>query len=689
MAAWLIGVAALTTASVGLDETPSDAAALDDPAEIVVTGERVRRSLKDTPSSVAVFTKERIETMAAPDRLQQLLEFVPNVRMGSSRDTPSIRGQDSIGVLQGLPGFLGGARPRTTLQVDGRPAGYNEFAFGIFGLWDVDSVEVFRSPQTTTQGPNAIAGAIFIQTADPTYAFESRLRAIGGQGHTREISAVVSGPIVADQLAFRVAGDLRRSHTASELSGPVEGVNLNHDRYGTVRAKLLAEPRAISDLRILLTYSHNQSAAPQGESTVQPVRQRRDPTYVYGYFKINVDSLTGVITYPITDALQSRTTLSWGDGLIRRIAPSGYGETEIHGRDHSLESLLEWKPDGPVSIVGGLHLLTINLDQHIDLRAALLGTGQFEDRQRGRGLFGEITWQLAQRLSVTAGVRYQSDRKIRTGGLLGGGADIPVDFDEEWHALLPKVSIAYDVRPNLRVGVMMLRAYNPGGVSLDLFTRTALGFEPEILWDYEAFARASLLNGSLTVAGNLFYYDMKDAQRQLNFLFKLPGVPPVDVTAVANAPAAHSYGGELELGYRVNEHLSLRAAAGFLDTKLTKTLSPNDPILGKEFAGAPAFTGAAGIDWEPVPNVRLSSQVRHSSGYFGDDANTPAYRVHGSTTIDARVSWRTRRFTVFAYAQNLFDAFTMIGWGGEPDDPHAVGVANDPREVGVGLEASF
>jgi iron complex outermembrane receptor protein len=205
--ACLFGVAYLAAVAGGVEPADQEVS-----SEIVVTGERVKRSLKDTPSSVIVFRKQDIDAMAAPDRLQQLLQFVPNVQIGSSRATPTIRGQDSIGVLQGLPGFLGGARPRTTLQIDGRAAGYNEFAFGIFGLWDVDRVEVFRSPQTTTQGPNAIAGAIFMQTADPTYKFESRLRAIGGQAHTREISGVLSGPLVADQLAFRVAGRLGEHH---------------------------------------------------------------------------------------------------------------------------------------------------------------------------------------------------------------------------------------------------------------------------------------------------------------------------------------------------------------------------------------------------------------------------------------------------------------------------------------------
>ncbi len=59
-------------------------------------------------------------------------------------------------------------RPCTTLIDDGRRDTYNEFVFGAAPVWDVNRVEVFRSPQTTTQGQNSIAGAIFVYSNDPT-----------------------------------------------------------------------------------------------------------------------------------------------------------------------------------------------------------------------------------------------------------------------------------------------------------------------------------------------------------------------------------------------------------------------------------------------------------------------------------------------------------------------------------------
>jgi outer membrane receptor protein involved in Fe transport len=130
-------------------------------------------------------------------------------------------------------------------------------------------------------------------------------------------------------------------------------------------------------------------------------------------------------------------------------------------------------------------------------------------------------------------------------------------------------------------------------------------------------------------------------------------------------------------------------AVGFLGTRITKTIAPNDPFLGKEFAGAPHFTGAVGAEWEPVRKLHLSAQARHNSGFWGDDSEDPLVRTTGWSMVDARASWDGPRFTVFAYAQNVFDTFHVIGWGGPRDDPDVQVGLTDPREVGIGLEARF
>ena len=44
------------------------------------------------------------------------------------------------------------------------------------------------------------------------------MRVLGGNYDTWQGSAVISGPLVADQLAFRIAGDLRTSRPSSDIA---------------------------------------------------------------------------------------------------------------------------------------------------------------------------------------------------------------------------------------------------------------------------------------------------------------------------------------------------------------------------------------------------------------------------------------------------------------------------------------
>ena len=50
--------------------------------QIIVTGERVKRSLSETASSVVVIGRRDIEAAGA-DRAEQMLTLVPNVQLGS------------------------------------------------------------------------------------------------------------------------------------------------------------------------------------------------------------------------------------------------------------------------------------------------------------------------------------------------------------------------------------------------------------------------------------------------------------------------------------------------------------------------------------------------------------------------------------------------------------------------------
>jgi len=659
------------------------------PPEIVVTGERVDRSILETASSVAVMGAESIGGMAA-DQVDQLLSLTPNVQLGSGTEGPTIRGQDSTGVVRELFAFLGGARPRATLTIDGRGVGFHEYVHGASSVWDLERVEIFRSPQTTTQGRNSIAGAIFVNTSDPTYEWEGRARAIVGDFGARQASAVVSGPIVADQLAIRASGDIKLGRNSSDMADGIVGADIDRDDHGAARIKLLAEPREVAGLRLEASYAHTESQAPQFETVAAPFEERRFPVPLRtnGVIRTSVDSLTALVSYSFHNALKSKTTLSYGDAAIDRFGLPGLGRANTNSDDYSIESVLSWQPNGPLQMLGGFHYLTLRQVQSLDITGLMIGTGGFRDRQMSLGIFGETTWRPAPRLAITAGLRYQRDSQDREGQIGPVGPGITLDYDETFDAWLPKVSVSYELTDTATAGILVQRAYNPGGTTISLRTRREDSFAAETLWNYEAFARASFADGRATLAANLFYNDMRDAQRPQAIEFLLPNGATFSEIQIANAPAAESYGLELELGWRASDRLTVRGGLGLLETEIRRTLLASDPIAGKAFQRAPNVSASAAIDWRPVEALRLSAQLRANSAYFSDDANDPALRVHGSALVNARAAYTHGPVTVFGYVRNLFDEFVPTSLI-RPAVGAIFASAFDPREVGVGVEARF
>lgn len=655
------------------------------PKEIIVTGERAERTLRETPSSVSVTTAEMLAASSA-DRLDQILQATPNVQVGSGEEGPSIRGQDSTGLLRNLFAFLGGTRPRVTLQIDGRPATYYEFVNGSAGLWDVERIEVFRSPQTTTQGRNSIAGAVFVETQDPTKVWEGGARVLIGDQSTRQASAMLSGPIVPGELAMRISGDLRLGRTASDLADGIPGADVRRDDYGLLRAKLLFEPQAVPGARVETTYVHTRAQSPQFEAVLAPFRERRAaiPQMTNGVHRINADSVTARLEYDPGGTLSSSTTLSLGDVVVRRFGLPGLGLTRVDSKDYSAEGILRWQPASAVSALGGVHFLALRQRQSIDITGLGIGQGGFRDRQESVGLFAEATIRPVPPLAITGGMRYQRDRQRRLGQVGVPPTGIALDYDGLFDAWLPKVSVAYDIAPNTTGGFLVQRAYNPGGTSISLMRRAEDSFQAEKLWNYELFLRTGFADGRGTVAANLFLNKISNAQRQQTVALILPNGSALFVPEFANAPKARTQGIEVQVGYRPSSRLTLGAGLGALGTEVVETLLPGDPTRGKDFQRSPRLTFSAFADWKPTDPLRLSAQLRHNSPYFSNDANTPALRIESSTVVDLRGEVTAGKLTLFGYVRNAFDAFYMTYLFNS-----TFGTAGDPREAGVGVEARF
>ena len=314
------------------------------------------------------------------------------------------------------------------------------------------------------------------------------------------------------------------------------------------------------------------------------------------------------------------------------------------------------------------------------------GSPDFEDSKTNLGVFTEIDYRISDAWTLTGGLRFESDRIKRT-GLSSTVAPRPVDFDydETFNALLPKIALAYNITPDVTVGGLVNRGFNPGGVAFDFLNGQALPFKAETSWNYEIFGRANLLDDKLFVSANLFYTDYHDSQRY--FQTVLPGSSVTQLLTL-NAERAHAYGLEVAMSYQVLDNLRVNANAGVLQSEISE-FDTLPSVEGNEFGKAPGYMLGFGVDWSVLENLTLSANVEHFDGYYSDDLNTPAFQVDPYTIANARATYQVHdHFQLYGYVNNIFDERVPTYLENRP------GVASfatmtAPRMFGIGAKATF
>ena len=246
--------------------------------EITVTGEKFERSQSSTGSSTTVVTGDQFKREANLLSATQLLKRDVNILdTGLGNDLPTVRGVDGSGPAVGAVAFFAGSRPRLNMQIDGRTSSYNELAFGTKSLWDMKQVEIYRGAQSYAQGRNAIAGAVVMTSNDPTQEWEGAAKLNMGNHRLAQTAALISGPVVKDELAFRLSVDHQQRETAVDLPHYDPVGNPRWFKATNTRAKLLWTPSALPDLYSRLTFNHLNARAPQSETELQPNSPRYTP----------------------------------------------------------------------------------------------------------------------------------------------------------------------------------------------------------------------------------------------------------------------------------------------------------------------------------------------------------------------------------------------------------------------------
>lgn len=274
--------------------------------EVVVLGEKTERSLQDTPASVAVVSEQQIEDESITD-FYEVLDRTVNAA-GVNGAEFHIRGINAFGVSGGGNSYL------ASVYTDGAVLPYRAIQQGGFSTWDVRQVEILRGPQSTLQGRNALAGAVVMNSVDPSHEWDARARLGYGEHGYAEQAIAFGGPMVDDQLAFRIAAENR------DFDGYIENdyrdENGDFEEEQMVRGKLLWEPAGLPEFSALMTWTtgENDYGVQWVDVTDPPDYENpkvsfNDPTHEFTDRDIGILKLT----YDLGDTWRLTSTTSCSD----------------------------------------------------------------------------------------------------------------------------------------------------------------------------------------------------------------------------------------------------------------------------------------------------------------------------------------------------------------------------------------
>ena len=144
--------------------------------EVVVAGFRQSSTL-ELDSSITVLNRETIES-ASLQHFEELISLVPN--MNFSGDGARARYFQMRGIGE-LEQYEGAPNPSIGFIVDDIDL---SGVGGISTCSTCNQVEVLRGPQATRFGASALAGLVYVQSADPTADFDMNAEVLAGNDDT-------------------------------------------------------------------------------------------------------------------------------------------------------------------------------------------------------------------------------------------------------------------------------------------------------------------------------------------------------------------------------------------------------------------------------------------------------------------------------------------------------------------------
>ncbi len=695
---------------------------------IVVTARRREERALDVPISVTALSGDQLERSGTLE-ITEIAQEVPNLTLEVSRGTNTtltafIRG---VGQQDPVAGFEAGVG----LYVD--DVYLNRPQAAVLDVYDVERIEVLRGPQGTLYGRNTIGGAIKYVTARLPDETRVKIRGTYGSYDQADLVVTASAP-VTDNLRIGASG------ARLSRGGFGENLNLGTENYNkdvwAARGTIEFESGPIF-ARLSGDYVKDNSEARQGGRLIpslftgapvldDPFDTRAGLDVVDQEVEAYGGSLNIAIELSDTLTLKSITGYREDSSTtpidFDSLPAADLDVPAIYENDQfSQELQLLYEGDRLSGVFGAYYLnasaftafdvalfttgdLLFLLNPAVDLRGLNAQTLGDVDTETW-SIFGDFTYDLTDRLSISLGGRFTSDKRssrvLRT-TFTGGFSDlfipnspaIPIavtsDFEgtETFEEFTPRASISFKPNQNHNIYFSYSRGFKGGGFDPRGQTTAApdlngdgdvdfndqfefLRFAPETVDSYELGWKATLLDNRVNISLALFKSDYNDVQ--------IPGSVGVDTNGdgindsfigiTSNAASADVNGAEFEGNALVGRdfagdgsRFSINWSLGVLDAEFNTFIDAfgNDVADQRVFQNTPDITAHMGFDL----GLPVASGVVDFLGSVSLRSDASQFEVpnrfldqDGFALVDASIVYTddSDRFSIGVHGKNLFD----------------------------------
>ena len=285
-------------------------------------------------------------------------------------------------------------------------------------------------------------------------------------------------------------------------------------------------------------------------------------------------------------------------------------------------------------------------------------------------------------------------------------------FKRKFDDITWRVNLDYTPTDDDLIYFSVTTGYRAGGFNLGYAAPTP-SYGNESITAYELGYKGQLMDGTLQLNASAYYYDYENISLQFTELSALTGAPG---TSVINAPAARTYGTEIDVLWLVTDNLTLGGTYSYSNARYDGELPADAQVVDRNNPYAPEGVYTleelkVPIDGEPLPRVPFHkatawAEYTQSLGNNGrliyltainwtDEfpaagrplRDGPLTTAPSFARWDARVSWMSasEQWNVSGFVNNILDKvgvrnmFTYDTWDGyrraiEPTNPRMWGL---------------